>query len=209
LFGKKMKDPVRGTAQVVSSSLPPHATHGRCKMHLVVQADGLDATAVEHGAWIVPTDRWPYPGEVLPVTVDRLNPERIDIDWDEVPKAGEQSAAQAEALAAQLRGETTPAVDSATGGLVDQLQQMFPGAHIEVQGGTAADLPPGTLSQLEQALGMDLDADGHVRTASPAASGGEPGKDRIAQLERVAALHKAGALTDEEFAAEKRRILAG
>jgi hypothetical protein len=36
-----------------------------------------------------------------------------------------------------------------------------------------------------------------------------PGDDRIEQLERLAALHRSGALTDEEFADEKRRLLGG
>jgi hypothetical protein len=49
---------------------------------------------------------------------------------------------------------------------------------------------------------------------SPAAAGHAPapgapaaGDDMIARLERLAALHAAGALTDEEFAAQKQRVL--
>jgi hypothetical protein len=34
-----------------------------------------------------------------------------------------------------------------------------------------------------------------------------PSEDRIAQLERLAQLHASGVLTDDEFAAEKARIL--
>jgi hypothetical protein len=37
------------------------------------------------------------------------------------------------------------------------------------------------------------------------ASGGEP--DRISQLERLAELHRTGALTDAEFEEQKRRVL--
>ena len=36
-----------------------------------------------------------------------------------------------------------------------------------------------------------------------------PPADRLAQLERLARLHREGALTDDEFAAEKARVLAG
>ncbi|NTU70722.1 MAG: SHOCT domain-containing protein [Coriobacteriia bacterium] len=36
-----------------------------------------------------------------------------------------------------------------------------------------------------------------------------PGEDMISQLERLAALKAQGILTDEEFAAQKARILAG
>ena len=39
-------------------------------------------------------------------------------------------------------------------------------------------------------------------------AGGEPaGDDRLAQLERLEGLHEDGTLTDEEFAAEKARLL--
>ena len=38
-------------------------------------------------------------------------------------------------------------------------------------------------------------------------SAGAPAGDRIDQLERLAGLHERGVLNDEEFAAEKRRIL--
>jgi hypothetical protein len=49
--GSRIKDPVRGSAQVVSAT----GHHGRgiwqnCRMQLVVQADGVPATAVEHDA---------------------------------------------------------------------------------------------------------------------------------------------------------------
>ena len=47
----------------------------------------------------------------------------------------------------------------------------------------------------------------HVATAGApaAAAGGDP---RVGELERLAGLRDSGALTDEEFAAEKARILA-
>jgi hypothetical protein len=37
----------------------------------------------------------------------------------------------------------------------------------------------------------------------------DAGEDRIAQLKQLADLHTSGVLTDEEFAAEKARILGG
>lgn len=45
--------------------------------------------------------------------------------------------------------------------------------------------------------------------APPAAPPPAAPQDRMEALERLAALHNSGALTDEEFAFEKRRILAG
>jgi hypothetical protein len=46
--------------------------------------------------------------------------------------------------------------------------------------------------------------------AAPAAPASVSGgaSDRIAQLQQLASLHTSGALTDEEFATEKARVLA-
>ncbi len=46
-----------------------------------------------------------------------------------------------------------------------------------------------------------------ARTAQPAQPAAEGASDRISQLQQLAALHDSGALTDEEFAKEKSRIL--
>jgi hypothetical protein len=43
--------------------------------------------------------------------------------------------------------------------------------------------------------------------AAPAAASAEGASDRISQLKQLADLHSSGALTDEEFAAEKAKIL--
>ncbi len=43
--------------------------------------------------------------------------------------------------------------------------------------------------------------------ASAGASGTGSGGDQVAELERLAALHSSGALTDEEFAAAKQKRL--
>ena len=104
LRGKRMKDPVRGTAQVVACSrMTQAAVASNCVMNLVVSADGLPATPVEHEA-IVRQDRWPHGGQVLPVTVDRADPTRLKVEWDEVRSHEDRIAEQAEALAAQMNG---------------------------------------------------------------------------------------------------------
>ena len=84
LLGGGMKDPVRGMAQVVSCS--SHRGHGimqNCHMNLIVQADGVPATAVEM-TQIVHNQKWPSPGMTLPVTVDRANPQKVKVEWDEL-----------------------------------------------------------------------------------------------------------------------------
>jgi Short C-terminal domain len=63
--------------------------------------------------------------------------------------------------------------------LVQQLQQQYPGAEIQVEGMTP-------------------------EVAGPAASAQG---DRVAQLERLAKLKESGALSEQEFEREKARIL--
>lgn len=69
--------------------------------------------------------------------------------------------------------------------LIDAAMKMFPGATTIGPGGGAV---------------VDLRGQG---AAAPA------GDSQVADLEKLAALHEAGALTDEEFAAAKARLLGG
>jgi hypothetical protein len=105
-----MKDPVDGVAQVVGSTQPPDsATSGNVNLTLVVQGEGVSATTIEHSC-LAPTKKWPYPGETLPVTFDRADPDRLKVRWDDVQDSSEVSRQQAEALAAQLNqaGDGSP-----------------------------------------------------------------------------------------------------
>jgi hypothetical protein len=168
-----MKDPVRGSAQVVACSrMTQAAVASNCVMNLVVSADGIAATPVEHEA-IVRQDRWPQAGQILPVTVDRADPTRLKVEWDEVRTHEERIAEQAEALAAQMNG--APQADTGNE-LVDQLRAAFPGAQITV-------------------------------SAHEVNMADFTGGDSVERLERLAVLHRSGALTDEEFAAAKARLL--
>jgi hypothetical protein len=45
--------------------------------------------------------------------------------------------------------------------------------------------------------------------AYPPPSAPDPGSDTVAQLQQLAQMHDSGALTDEEFASAKQRLLAG
>ena len=88
LFTKlRMKEPVRGTAQVVSATAHRGDSSWQdIRLTLVVEADGVPATPVEHRG-MCRADRWPSPGDVLPVTVDRRKPKRLKVEWDEVGSA--------------------------------------------------------------------------------------------------------------------------
>jgi hypothetical protein len=182
---RKMKDPVDGVAQVVGSTQPPDsATSSNVNLTLVVQAEGVPATTIEHSC-IAPTKKWPYPGETLPVTLDRADPDRLKVRWDDVPDSADVSRQQAEALAAQLNQGGGGPVVSAGGDvseIVAALQQQYPGAQIEVQGGEVFGQP-----------------------ATPSSAPDED--DRLAELERLAKLKESGALTEQEFKREKARIL--
>src|SRR5262245_37129410 len=83
--GGMMRDPVRGTAEVVSrSDHRGRADFEKCRLQLVVTAEDVPATAVEQQA-LVHRSRWPSPGMTLPATIDRANPSNVRIEWDEVP----------------------------------------------------------------------------------------------------------------------------
>ena len=127
LRGKRMKDPVRGTAQLVACSRwSQPAVASNIVMNLVVSADGMPATPVEHEC-MCRQDRWPRVGQILPVTVDRADPGRLRVEWDELPSHADQIADQSQRLAAQLNGGSHEGND-----LVEQLQAAFPGAQITV-----------------------------------------------------------------------------
>jgi hypothetical protein len=82
----------------------------------VVSGPGIDPVAVHHTSMLTPTAKWPYPGMVLPVTVDREHPDRLKISWDAVPSsrdvARELAAQQAQQMAAAA-GQTPQAPGTA------------------------------------------------------------------------------------------------
>jgi hypothetical protein len=119
LIGKlsemRMKDPVDGVVRVVGINYPdPTATSQNYRMECVVTALGVDAVAVTHKG-IASTSKWPSPGDELPATVDRSNPEHFVIKWDQLQTGRAQAVDQAQALAEQMRAGGT--AQASTGGL--------------------------------------------------------------------------------------------
>ena len=134
---------------------------------------------------------------MLPVTVDRSDPQNVKVEWDEVAHSGEQAAASAEQLAAAMRGE------GPTGGGI-------PGAQvINLSGGDLSHLSEEQKAKLRM-LGL-LPPDAADPDAAPEPAGeesqAEKVDDRLDQLERLAKLRDQGVLTEEEFAEQKRQIL--
>ena len=163
-----MSQPVRGTAQVVSASMPAaDATSSNCSMSLVVSAEGLAPTPVEHTA-MASVKRWPCPGTTLPVTVDLADPTRLKIHWDDLQTNKKSAMQQAEQMAEMMKG----------------------GAGATAQGG-----------------GMDLGAAIQQATGAAGWQTKPAAEDVAGQIEKLSRLHDSGALSDEEFADAKRKLL--
>ena len=193
LFRRRIKDGVEGHAQVVSATACTLESGGlqTCRMNLIVQAGDLPAYSVEHKQ-SSPSGKWPSPGMTLPVTVSRSNPQRLRIEFDQVPGTHEVARAQAEQQAAMLRGETFGTAPSGV-------------TPLHFVGGTVDDLSLEQRDKVERLLGVDIDGDGMVATGD-ATSFASPAS-RISELERLARLRDTGALTNDEYVVEKRRLL--
>jgi hypothetical protein len=194
LFDRKMHDPVTGTARVVDNdgmrSLPGQAIH--CPLDLMVEAEGISAYMV-HITVRPKTGKWPEINQLLPVVLDRSNPTRVEIVWDQVPSLRDRvqlrTAARLEAAQQATAGGSVSPAPTGDGSPQDLMRQALadPAAFAETIRGRAmasAQLPWGT--QLE----------GTASSADP--------MDRIAKL---ADLRDRGALTEDEFQAQKKRIL--
>jgi hypothetical protein len=213
LKGMRMKDPVRGTAQVVScSGYRGDGMLQNCHMELVVQAEGVPATAVQFQG-LVHRNKWPQPGMTLPVSVDRADPTRVKIEWDEVESGRDRGQRTAEAIAAAMRGEGGAAPMGFPAGLTPQV--------VNLSGRDLSQLSEEQKAKLRM-LGIDPDALAAAQGQAPAtpdpaatpppmpgtqpAAQGDPDQ-RVALLERLARLREQGLLTEAEFEVEKKRIL--
>ena len=98
-----MADPVPGTMLVTAASMPSRrAAFHMSRITGVVSAEGVEPTAVQyHG--LIRTALWPSPGRQLPVIVDRADPRKFAIQWDQTGTSEGSALGQAEALAAAMR----------------------------------------------------------------------------------------------------------
>jgi hypothetical protein len=99
-----MKDPVKGTAFVVSANSwtrtqVPSPLHAK----FVVEGDGVPKMTVEHFEKVGPKlwEVWPSPEQTLPVTIDRANPNRLVIEWEQLLHQEEQRKQRKRAAAAE------------------------------------------------------------------------------------------------------------
>ena len=208
LFGRKRKAGVRGTARIVSLNHAPHATHGSLRATLVVEAPGVPAFTHVYKKFGARVDKWPDPGDVLPVEVDPAGPTEVEVLWDDLPTARERAAHQAEQLAAQLRqqqaqpglgpsGGLPPDAEAAgLGDMVAQLQQMFPGAVVNV----GTEPAPGPPSSGTEAPGPPPSGGVNVVASRSDA-------DPVERLEKLARLRDAGVVDQAQFEQLREQIL--
>jgi hypothetical protein len=145
---KRMSQPVRGTAQVVSATMPAaDSTSLNCTLNLVVSADGLEPTPVEHTT-MASVKRWPSPGMTLPVTVDLADPTRLKIQWDDVQTNAQTAKQQAEQMAEVMKGGAGATAQGAGMDLGAAIQQAAGAAGQQAK--PAADDVAGQIEKLSQ-----------------------------------------------------------
>jgi hypothetical protein len=184
MFNVDIKDGLPGKAVVQSASMPnDEARSYNTSMWLDVYVEGREPYRVRHEC-MVTAGKHPWPGTSLPVVVDRENPERIDIQWQDLKTIDERMA-------------EAPGPAAATPGAAPGQPQV-----IDLRGTELAD-------QLRDALAAQGIATGGAAGGAASESSGNMVEDRIAKLERLSKLRESGVLSEAEFEAEKARILAG
>lgn len=194
MFGSK-SDWVQGTAKVVSTNVQrPETLTQSLLLRAIVQGPGI-APFDDQRRFTIASHRWPQTGQVLPVRINPRKPSKWEVLWGDA----ESGADRADAVAARFLAEAESG--AAAGGavlpeaLLDQLQQMMPGATVSVNGEQAPDLA-------------------QVLSGLPAASGtvynvvaGPSGADPVDRLEKLTKLRDAGIIDDAQFEALKSQIL--
>ena len=196
-----MKDPVDATLTVVSyqSTQFVNEFDETVNAQCVVEGKDLPATSVELKLSF-PKTELPIPsGTAYEVTIDKSNLKNVKFHQEDEQQSASDGLAQANQLAEQMRSGATP---GATGFA----------QNVQVVGAASPEQAKQAMAAAEQALGVDLDGDGQVAGkggSAPAAGAAAPasGDDAVDKLARLAKLHEDGALTDAEFAAEKKKVL--
>jgi hypothetical protein len=113
----------------------------------------------------------------------------------------QQGASWQQPAVAPAATEPQTAEAAAEDPLVEQIRRAFPDADVTVAHQTVELVGDG---EEADELRAALEAAGFATTGE----GGE-GDDPATQLERLAALHRQGVLTDAEFSAAKARVVGG
>jgi Short C-terminal domain len=210
MFGR-MKDSVRGTAQLVSYEETSFRNEFDTTIvaQVIVQGEGIQPTAVESRI-SVPNSQLPLsPGDSWDVVFERDDPKQFKtVEPDEQQAAANHAAAQQEAqrLAEQMRAGGAPAFPAAGGMAAPQV--------IDMSGGAAdPERVAAAMAKVQEMFGVDMSgaAAGYSGSADsgPAAAPPAAGDDTLDRLERLDELRRNGTLTEAEFELQKQRILGG
>jgi putative oligomerization/nucleic acid binding protein len=160
-FLSRIKNPVSGMAQVVGCSpVPTQEMRAPCHMQLVVQALGVAPFSCEQTfeTW---TAKWPSPGDTLPVTFDSDHPDRMRVEWGQIPDSADQARQDADTLAASLRAQQAGAPAASGAPPVPGAPATFT-MPVQVLGAANSEQAKAAIAKAEARLGMDLDGDGTV-----------------------------------------------
>jgi hypothetical protein len=188
---KVLKKGTPGRATIVEmGALDRGGTSFNLPMTLQVHVEGITPYEIEDQWMVKAKDTVALDGSI-PVKVDRSDHEKVAIDWETLRAEYEQEkTARREALAAG-----GPAGATVTFGEPQVID---------------ANADPQVMEQVGQMLGqMGISLDGQQPTGFASDASAEGSDDTISQLERLSALRASGALSDEEFEQQKRRILGG
>jgi hypothetical protein len=203
---KRMKDPVQGTALVVAVNDWSFGTNPNvCKMKLVLEAPGVPTTTVKHDnvIWAHDIGKWPSQGSRLPVTVDRSEPTKFRIEWDEV-KSVEQKASEYE------KSEEQRLLDQAYGRKPPGTPDMPPGFEDVDPAAFEEDPELRELVQMEnEEVAANLGPGAQARAAASAASGtsGDAPTDVAERLRKLDELKAIGELSEQEYQEQRQRII--
>jgi hypothetical protein len=212
---KVLKKGMPGVATIVEIGVMDRgATSFNLPMTLQVHVDGITPYEVE-GQWMVKAKDAGALSGSIPVKVDRNDHEKVAIDWDGVrAQYAQAKTARQEALAGG-GGMGAGAVQGATP-VIDMRNDPELRAKIEQVVGhkltpgsteTVAENDPAMQMKIMQVVQEHMAQKSAAEPAPASGFSGGGGDDTVGKLERLAALKDSGALTEEEFDQEKRKVL--
>ncbi len=81
-----IQDGVVGSYRITrATKAPTTSSVAECNMVGELSAPGFETRSVEHYAPFAALEKWPRPGDILPVLFDRKTPEFMKINWKEIP----------------------------------------------------------------------------------------------------------------------------
>jgi hypothetical protein len=181
LFGQpKIKDGI--AAQALLMSIPAPTEPGRAyhiTLTLQVRLPDREPYLHKHSCWVHAT-KYPQPGAMLPITVDRSDHTRLRIEWDQVLTTAEKVKQQHEAM---LSGGAHPGADPTT---------------------TPTVIDARSNPQLRDQILAMLGAQGiETTTTAP----GRAHDDPVQRIAKAVELRDSGAISQQEFEALKAKIL--